>query len=135
MGAGAAESELLSRGAGALQLELEAVFAVRPVMCGAAPQAPCLPRPPAPAQRLPHALRSAAWLRRPTLPGALYLLLTAALPAAGLAYLLAPEVKGFGCGVQQGDKGAAGCRRQAGTSGGACLRVASAAAAAARSPG
>lgn len=67
----------------------------------------CTPSPAL--QRLPHALLSVPWLRRPTLPGALYLLLSFALPAAGLAYLLAPEV----CWVQLGSglrrTGAASC--------------------------
>ena len=51
------------------------------------------PAPPRPAlQRLPHTLRSAVWLRKPTLPGALYLVLSLAFAGSGLAYLLAPKV-------------------------------------------
>lgn len=37
-------------------------------------------------------MRRNAWLRRPSLPGGLYLLLTAAFPTAGLAYFFAPQV-------------------------------------------
>ncbi|PRW20778.1 Meiotic nuclear division 1 [Chlorella sorokiniana] len=42
-------------------------------------------------RRLPRDLLSGMWLRRSSLPGALYLLLTIAFPVAGLAYFLAPN--------------------------------------------
>ncbi|KAI7838055.1 hypothetical protein COHA_008138 [Chlorella ohadii] len=42
-------------------------------------------------RRLPGDLLSGTWLRRSSLPGALYMLLTIAFPAAGLAYFVAPN--------------------------------------------
>jgi hypothetical protein len=50
-------------------------------------------RPTRPLQRLPSSMRHAVWLRKPSLLGGLYLLLTAAFPAAGLAYFFAPQAR------------------------------------------
>lgn len=54
-----------------------------------------LPLPLPPLQRLPRDLLSGVWLRRSSLPAALYMLLTVAFPAAGLAFFLAPNVRGW----------------------------------------